>query len=117
MAEKKSLTFEQRVRKEELRLEKLIQKVEETKQKTALGLVRRAAFMKVKLEDLEADIAENGLTEEFSQGDQEPYLRERPTSKIYNQMNNSYQKIIKQLTDALPKDEPVKPPADPFEEF
>ena len=117
MAEKVPLTFDQRVRKEELRLERLIRKVEETKQKTALGLVRRAAFMKVKLEDLEADIAKNGLTEEFSQGDQEPYLRERPTSKIYNQMNNSYQKIIKQLTDLLPTEEGPKKGGDPFDEF
>ena len=41
--------------------------------------------------------------EMFQQGEQEPYERERPVAKQYNSMNTSYQKIIKQLTDLLPK--------------
>ena len=45
------------------------------------------------------------LIEEFAQGDQEPYERERPASRIYTAANKSYQSIIKQLNDMIPKDE------------
>ena len=43
----------------------------------------------------------------FSQGDQEPYERERPASRIYTATNKSYQSIIKQLNDMIPKDDDV----------
>ena len=45
------------------------------------------------------------LVELFAQGDQEPYERERPASRIYTAANKSYQSIIKQLNDMIPKDE------------
>lgn len=61
--------------------------------------------MKASLEDFEEDISINGFTEPFQQGDkQEPYERKRPAADLYNTMNTSYQKIIKQLTDLLPED-------------
>ena len=60
---------------------------------------------------------ENGFVEMFQQGkDQDPYERKRPVADLYNTMNTSYQKIIKQLTDLLPKDEP-KPEDDGFDAF
>lgn len=68
------------------------------------GLLQRAAFMRVELADLEDDLITYGWTEWFSQGEQEPYQRKRPTAELYNTVNSNYQKIIKQLTDLLPKD-------------
>ena len=59
--------------------------------------------MRVSLDDMEEDLNVYGFTEMFQQGGQEPYERERPVAKQYNSMNTSYQKIIKQLTDLLPK--------------
>ena len=107
---------EARAKKEEKRLLKLFKAVDETKKKAVLGLIQRAAFMRVLLEDLEEDINVFGVTERFQQGDQEPYDRERPSSKIYNQTNGSYQKLMKQLTDLLPEAE-EKEEGDPFESF
>jgi hypothetical protein len=83
--------------------------------KVAQGLIRRAAYMRVMLEECENDIVENGLTEKFSQGDQEPYDRKRPIADMYASLNTSYQKIIKQLTDLLPTEE--KKQADPFLDY
>ena len=50
------------------------------------------------------DLQENGEVELFAQGDQEPYERERPASRIYTAANKSYQSIIKQLNDMIPKE-------------
>ena len=112
-----STAKEKRIRKEEIRLLKNYTSIDEKRKSVIVGLIRRAAFMRVSLEDLEADIAEYGFTELFAQGTQEPYLRERPATRVYNTMNGGYQKIIKQLTDLLPKDEPKPKAGDAFENF
>ena len=106
-----------RIRKEENRLKKIYKNIEDKKKQTVQGLIQRAAFMRATLEDFEIDLDENGFVEMFQQGkDQDPYERKRPVADLYNTMNTSYQKIIKQLTDLLPKDEP-KPEDDGFDAF
>lgn len=105
MAKNKELTVEERIKKEHRRLTAVYKNIEPSKKAIATGLIGRAAFMRVQLEDLELDLLENGWTEPFSQGNQEPYDRARPTSQIYNSTNANYQKIIKQLDGMLPKTE------------
>lgn len=73
--------------------------------------------MRVTLEDFEVDLDENGFTEKFSQGNQEPYDRKRPVAEMYQGMNTSYQKAIKQLSDLLPKEVVVKNEDDGFDDF
>lgn len=107
-----------RVKKEKRRLEALFAEIPESKKRLVEGLVERAAFMRVELEELEKDLAENGWVELFSQGKQEPYDRARPQGQTFNTMSANYQKIIKQLTDLLPKDAPAPAePSDGFESF
>ena len=109
-------TKDERIKAEERRLTEIYGDLKsEKKMKAAQGLIRRAAYMRVMLEECESDIVENGLTEKFSQGDQEPYDRKRPIADLYSAMNTSYQKIIKQLTDLLPTEE--KKEADPFLDY
>ena len=94
------------VTKEKNRLKKQFKAVDETTTAVVLGLIDSAAFIKVQLNILEDDIKENGVTEKFSQSaGQKPYDRKRPQAELYNSMNTNYQKIIKQLTDLLPKPE------------
>lgn len=91
---------------EEKRLRKIYEKLPKDVMEIADGLIRRAAFMRVTLEGYEDDIGEKGSVELFSQSDKAaPYERERPVARQYNSMNSNYQKIIKQLTDLLPKPE------------
>ena len=112
----KEKTKEERIKAEERRLLKVYGDLKnEKKLKAAQGLIQRAAYMRITLEDCEKDIIENGLTEKFSQGEQEPYDRKRPVADLYNSLNTSYQKIIKQLTDLLPTEERAE--ADPFIAF
>ena len=49
-------TKEERIRGEKNRLNRIFRQLPEKKKKLALGLIERAAFMRVELEDLEADI-------------------------------------------------------------
>ena len=105
-----------RIKREENRLKKIYKDIETKKKDTVQGLIQRAAYMRVTLDDFEIDLDDNGFTEPFSQGDQDPYDRKRPVADLYNTMNTSYQKIIKQLTDLLPK-EAHKEEDDGFDEF
>lgn len=100
----KEKTKAERIKAEERRLTKIYGELKnERKLKIAQGLIQRAAFMKIELEECEKDIVENGMTEKFSQSEnQEPYDRKRPVADLYSAYNTSYQKIIKQLTDLLP---------------
>lgn len=97
---------EKKTRKEKKRLTEQFQAIDEKKKKLVEGLIERAAFMRVLLEELEEDLNKNGYWEWFSQGDQAPYQRKRPAADLYNQTNKNYQSIIKQLSDLLPKDVP-----------
>lgn len=91
---------------EEARLRKIYENLPKETLAIADGLIRRAAFMRVTLEGYENDISERGSVELFNQSDKtDPYERERPVARQYNSMNSNYQKIIKQLTDLLPKPE------------
>lgn len=80
------------------------QKLSSDKLKAADGIIQRVAFMQITLEDLEADINENGATEMFSQTEGIEYARERPSSAIYNRTIKNYTSACKQLFDMLPEE-------------
>lgn len=71
------------------------------------SVVRRAAYMRITLEDYEADLDAKGYVEMFSQSpSQTPYERERPVARLYNAMLKNYTAIMKQLCDDLPDSVP-----------
>ena len=107
-----------RIKKEENRLKKIYKNIEDNKKETVIGLIQRVAYLQVTLEDFEKDLDENGFVELFQQGEkQAPYEMKRPVADLYNTMNTSYQKGIKQLTDLLPKEVKALEDDDGFEEF
>ena len=99
-----NMTRDEQLRYEKNRLSKLYNVMDDNKKRLAEGLIDRAAFMRVHCYELEKDLNENGWTEKFSQGDQEPYDRARPQGQSYQTLNANYQKIIKQLDSMLPAD-------------
>lgn len=104
MAKKKELSKEERIKKEVNRLNRIYKDVQKENKSIIDGLIKRAAYMRITLEDWEADIVENGVIEMFTQSEKTPpYERERPVARLYNTMNKNYQTIIKQLGDLLPK--------------
>lgn len=98
---------DKRIKAEEKRLKEIYKDLGDAFLKTIIGLIERAAFMRISLEDYEADLNDKGYVEQFSQSkDLTPYERERPVARLYNTMNKNYQSIMKQLTDLLPKQTP-----------
>jgi hypothetical protein len=107
----------ERIQTEIKRLKGLYSKIENRHKKLIEGLVQRAAYMRIQLEDYETDLDDSGYVEMFSQSeDLEPYERERPVARLYNTGNKNYQSIIKQLTELLPKEQP-KQEGNEFEAF
>lgn len=95
---------EKLVKKEKGRLTKLYKEIPENKKKIVEGLIIQAARLRILLDEMWIDITENGDYEMFSQSEkQDPYERERPIAKLYNARNDSYYRIIKQLSDFLPE--------------
>lgn len=106
-----------RIKAEKARLETLYNDLPESRHKVAAGLIDRAAFMRIELEDLEKDLQENGWAEMFSQGNQEPYPRARPQGQSYNTMNANYLKTIQKLDAMLPKEHGGGDDNDGFDAF
>lgn len=107
-----------RIKAEEQRLQEIYAELSPAKKEIAQGLIQRAAFMRIEMEDLEEDLAKNGWVEKFQQGNQEPYNRARPQGQTYNAINGNYQKIIKQLDAMLPREEPKsREENDGFDDF
>lgn len=105
MARKKELTKDERITKEEKRLRTIYKNIDRDNKAIIDGLIQRAAYMRVTLEDYEKDLDEGGYTEMFTQSiNTPPYERERPVARLYNTMNKNYQSIIKQLGDLVPKE-------------
>ncbi len=118
MAKKKDLTIDERIKKEERRLKRIYKNIDKDNKAIIDGLIKRAAYMLVTLEDWEKDISENGYYEMFTQSlNTPPYERERPVARLYNTMNKNYQSIIKQLSDLVPKPDTKKEKDDGFEAF
>lgn len=117
MATNTGLTNDERILKEVRRLNRIYKNIDKDNKAIIDGLIQRAAYMRVTLEDWEQDILENGCTEMFTQSiNTPPYERERPVARLYNTMNANYQKIIKQLSDLVPKQE-TKTKDDGFDAF
>lgn len=118
MARSGELSKDKRIKKEIRRLRKIYKDIDKDNQAIIEGLIQRAAYMRVTLEDWEIDIMENGYYEMFTQSEKtEPYERERPVARLYNTMNKNYQSIIKQLSDLVPKPDTKKEKDDRFDAF
>ena len=115
---KEKNTKESRIKAEESRLRAVYSDLDSQKKIVAEGLIQRAAYYRVTLEDFEKDLDENGYTELFRQGkEQDPYQRKRPIADMYTSMSALYQKCIKQLTDLLPKEDGKQENVDELSEF
>ena len=96
---------EKLVDKEEKRLHDIFRDIPQEKQNVVEGLIIQAARMRVMLNYMWEDIQENGEYDMFQQSQNVPaYERERPIARLYNTRDQSYQRVMKQLTDLLPKD-------------
>lgn len=118
MAIKQELTRDQKINREKVRLNRIYKNVAKENKSIIEGLIQRAAYMRITLEEMEKDLSDGGYVEMFSQSEKaDPYERERPVARLYNTMNKNYQSIIKQLSDLVPKQEAKPAKDDGFDEF
>ena len=106
MAKKKTIVQEKGPEQLEVeRLTEIYQGLPPKQFALAVGLIAEAARLRVRLDKLWAELEEKGETEWFTQSDKtDPYERERPASRTFTATDKSYQSIIKQLNDMIPKE-------------
>ena len=80
------------------------------------GLFENAAYMKVKLKELQEEIDSSGLTDMWEGGGGQKGLRKSPAADLYNTTVKNYLAIIKHLTDCLPEN-PDQDAADEMDDF
>lgn len=94
-------TLKARQKKELSRLKKLYKNLPEDTLEISKKLIERAAYMLVSLEDMEAQIDEDGLVTTMPQGSYD-IKRAHPLLQPYNAMVKNYNATVKQLNDLLP---------------
>lgn len=99
------------VKKEYERLKSLFKDVDQKKSELVDELLKKAAFLKVQLDELEKDIDEFGATLHFSDGSS----KQSSSYKSFLSSVGTYQAIIKTLNSILGTD--VKDDDDEFDEF
>lgn len=110
------LSKDERIKKEIRKLNGLFKNIEPKLKKVVQPLIEKAAFMSTTLDDLQEHINENGVTEEYKNGENQYGTKKSPQVEIYNTMIKNYSSVIKQLTDLVPKEAP-KEEDDGFNEF
>ena len=72
----------------------------------AQGLIEQAARIRIRLNELNDDIEQNGMTELFQQSDKvDPFSRERPEAALFVKLDKNYQAIMRQLQDLIPPED------------
>ena len=98
------LTKEERIKREVSALKRQYKCIDKLHKANAERLIPRAAYQRVTLDDLEADLDANGWTEPFQQSDKcAPYDRKRPNADLYVSISAQYLRTMKQLDAMLPK--------------
>ena len=90
------------IQKEKQKLRQIFKEIPEDKKDLVEGLIENAAFMRVTLEILAKDIAENGPVITAVNGNGFEVTRENPAQKSYTSMVQKYSGVIEQLNKMLP---------------
>ena len=98
------LTKENRIRKEERKLKKYFKALPKNQLEIATPLIQNAAFMKVTLEDLQAEINKNGVSEVYTNGKNQKGIKPSAAASTYNTMFKNYEKVSQRLQDMLPEE-------------
>jgi predicted transcriptional regulator len=67
-------------------------------------LIDNVSFMAVMLEDLQKEIIEKGVVEQYKHGENQFGIKKSGAVDVYNTMIKNFAQLMKQLTDLLPKD-------------
>lgn len=115
---KTDLTKDGRIKTEIKKLKQTFEdlEIDSRKMQVAESLIENAAFMAVTLEDLQAEINENGVVSTYQNGENQWGTKQSPEAQTYISLINRYNSVMKQLIDLLPE-EKQKKAVDEFDEF
>ena len=95
-------TKKQRITLEANKLKKFYEDLPAEKLFIAHRLIARAAFQRVTLEDLEAEINKTGVVEEYQNGDNQKGMKQSAAVQAYNSMYKNYQATLRDLAAMVP---------------
>ena len=109
----KTMSKKERIAAERERLAALFADLDANQLQAAAGLISSAAFLRVTLEDLEAEINAAGCTEEYINGRDQSGVKVSAACQAYAQLNTKYQSTIQKLLKIVPPapKKPIKPQA------
>lgn len=107
---------EERIQKEFMALRRNLSAMAPKVKKFNEPLMRRAAFMRITLEDLELAINRDGPVSRYQNGENQWGTKKSPEVDIYNTMAKNYASVMKQLLSFI-SDDAEKPKIDEFDKF
>ena len=107
------------ISKELKKLQKIFENIQPDKKALCESLIQNAAYMAVKLRELQDLIDQDGLVEEYDNGGGQSGRKIGSAVQIYQKMLPSYNQVIKTLAGMLPSGEKeiALRSADPMAEF
>lgn len=96
---------EERIEKEIKRLDKIFNDIPKKKKDLTKELIKRASFLLIIAEDMEAEINTLDRVLETTINASQQFVKANPLFKEYRDTVKSYQAVIKQLTDLVKVDE------------
>ncbi|MCL2248665.1 MAG: hypothetical protein FWC13_05300 [Oscillospiraceae bacterium] len=109
MPARKILTRADKIKKEKARLTKIFKGnekepgIDENKLNTVKTLIDNAAFMTVTLEELQEQINESGVSEDYKNGANQWGRKQTPEVEVYISMTRNMTTIIKELANLAPQ--------------
>ena len=100
---KTEVTKQKRIKSEAAKLKKFYKDLPANKLFIAQRLIERAAFQRITLEDLEAEINETGVTEVYQNGDSQTGVKQSAAVQAYNAMYKNYQTTLRDLAAMAPE--------------
>ena len=91
-----------RISRERQRLEKILEGADANQREIAAALIDRAAYLTVALEDLEKEIAVDGWTEEYRNGQNQTGVKKSAAADAHISLTKNLTAITKQLLEITP---------------
>lgn len=91
------------VKKQHTKLKKIFAEISTDRKAVCENLIQNVAFMSVELNDLQEQIHEHGMVEEYQNGENQSGCKPSAAAQVYNSTLKSYNTSIKLLLAELPE--------------
>ncbi len=96
------LSKEARIKNEKIRLKKIFKNIDENKFNTLEGVMDKAAFMRIMLDEMEKQIIDQGWDDEYQNGETQKGTKASPAAQLHLSMTKNYLAAMKLLVESAP---------------